>query len=68
MKNAKAYLLNAGKDKEDYVVRQLIIWLPKPVSLFVPEFVMHQIVHYLFVKAKDIIDNGALDGSYKDQE
>lgn len=65
--HAKEYLLNAGKDKEEWVVSEAYALLPVWLK-FIPKKTMHAIVHYLFVKAKDFIDNGKFDNSYKDPD
>lgn len=38
-------------------------FLPRSITIFISEEVMRKIVHYLYVKAKDKLDDGQLNGS-----
>jgi hypothetical protein len=62
---AKDAVLKSGQEQEDFVVKQLMIWLPVRLKALpgVNEENIRKVVHFLYVKAKDLIDNGKLDNS-----
>lgn len=62
-KMAKDKVLNSGKEQEDWVVQQLMIIRPRKCSFFLTEEVVRKIVHWLYGRAKDLIDDGKLNGS-----
>lgn len=64
---AKDTILNSGKEQEDYVVKKLYVLFPKLLS-FVQEKHVRQVVHYLFIKGKDYMDDLKINGSIKDEE
>lgn len=59
---AKDAVLKSGKEQEDYVVKKLYSLFPKALT-FVQEKYVRQVVHYLFVKGKDYLDDLKINGS-----
>lgn len=62
---AKDAVLNSGAQQEEWVVKKAYQFLPRSITIFISEEVMRKIVHYLYVKAKDKLDDGQLNGSVK---
>lgn len=60
---AKDMVLKSGKQQEDWVVKKMYQYLPKGLTKFISEDNMRKVVHYLYHKIKDYIDNGKLDNS-----
>ncbi|KGK88055.1 hypothetical protein [Clostridium sp. HMP27] len=60
---AKDAVLKSGKEQEEWVVKQLYQFLPKTLVAFISEDLMRTIVHYLYIKAKDYLDDGQLNNS-----
>ncbi|MHC1684938.1 MAG: hypothetical protein AB6733_18685 [Clostridiaceae bacterium] len=67
---AKDAVLNSGAEQEQWVIDTLYKLLPKPIQLITSQdqfnYVMRIIVHRLYIKAKDYLDNGILDNSITD--
>jgi hypothetical protein len=59
---AKDAILKSGQEQESWVVERLYRFLPKVFSL-IPEAILRKCVHYLFIKGKDYLDDGQLNGS-----
>lgn len=62
---AKDAVLKSGAQQEEWVVKKAYQFLPRSITIFISEEVMRKIVHYLYVKAKDKLDDGQLNGSVK---
>lgn len=60
---AKDAVLKSGTQQEEWVIRKAYQFLPKSITVFISEKVMRKIVHYLYVKAKDKLDDGILNDS-----
>jgi uncharacterized protein (UPF0333 family) len=60
---AKDNILKSGKKQEDWVVKKAYKYLPKKITIFINEQRMRKIVHYLYVKAKDLADDGEINNS-----
>jgi len=60
---AKDAILKSGHQQEEWVIRKAYQFLPKKITLFINEQRMRSIVHYLYVKAKDYVDDGELNNS-----
>ena len=60
---AKDLVLKSGEKQEDWVVQKAYLILPKKITIFINEARMRKIVHYLYVKAKDLADDGKLNNS-----
>ena len=60
---AKNLVLKSGQKQEDWVVKKAYLVLPKKITIFINEERMRKIVHYLYVKAKDLSDDGKLNNS-----
>lgn len=60
---AKDAVLNSGTQQEDWVVKKLLLLLPKSWLIFLSEDKLRGIVHWLYHKAKDYIDDGQLNDS-----
>ncbi|WP_326514770.1 hypothetical protein [Clostridium intestinale] len=60
---AKDAFLKSGKQQEEWVVKKMQQFLPKPITLFISEELMFKIVDFLYVKAKDYIDDGEFNNS-----
>lgn len=65
-RQAKDAVLKSGKEQEEWVVKQMYQFLPKPLVTFISEELMRNIVHYLYIKAKDYLDDGKLNSSIQD--
>lgn len=63
--DAKDLVLNSSQSQEDWVVVQAYKFLPKWITFFISEPVMHKIVHFLYEKAKDYLDDGQINNSIK---
>lgn len=64
---AKDAVLKSGAEQEQWVVDTLFKLLPKSLQLIAPQdqfnYLMRIIIHRLYVKAKDYLDNGVIDNS-----
>lgn len=64
---AKDAVLKSGAEQEQWVIDTLYKLLPKPIQLITSQdqfnYIMQIIVHRLYIKAKDYLDNGVLDNS-----
>lgn len=60
---AKDAVLKSGAQQEDWVVKKLLQLLPKSWLVFLSEERLKIIVHWLYGKAKDYMDDGKLNGS-----
>jgi hypothetical protein len=59
---AKDAVLKSGKEQEDWVVDKLYKVFPKLLA-FVPDLYVRKVVHFLFIKGKDYLDDGKINGS-----
>ena len=60
---AKDLVLKSGTKQEDWVVEKAYKFLPKKITIFLNEQRMRKIVHYLYTKAKDKLDDGIINNS-----
>ena len=60
---AKDAILSSGKDQEDWVVEQVWKYLPLKFKIFLSEETIRKIIRWLYMKAKDKIDDGQINGS-----
>lgn len=60
---AKNLILKSGKQQEDWVVNKAYLFLPKKLTIFINQERMRRIIHFLYVKAKDKIDDGEINNS-----
>jgi hypothetical protein len=60
---AKDYVLKSGKEQEDWVIIKMYTVMPK--LNVVPEDKLRIVIHWLFIKAKDLVDDGKLNDSEK---
>ncbi|MCX7903289.1 MAG: hypothetical protein N2486_02150 [Caloramator sp.] len=60
---AKDAILKSGQQQEEWVVKKTYQFLPKAWTIFISEETMGKIVHWLYEKAKDYLDDGVLNGS-----
>ena len=60
---AKDLILKSGKKQEDWVVKKAYQYLPRKITIFINEQRMRKIIHYLYVKAKDLADDGEINNS-----
>lgn len=60
---AKDAILKSGHQQEEWVVKKAYQFLPKKLTVFLNEDRMKIIVHYLYIKAKDYIDDGEINNS-----
>jgi hypothetical protein len=58
---AKDEVLKSGKEQEDWVVIQIYKYVP--YVKFIPEIAMRKVVHFLYIKGKDYLDDGQMNGS-----
>lgn len=64
---AKDGVLNSGKEQEDWVVKTLVLILPKQVMFFLNEDTLRKAVKFLYDQAKDYLDDGEFNKSYIDK-
>ena len=62
---AKDLILKSGQQQEDWVIDKAYIFLPKKITAFINRERMRKIIHYLYLKAKDLLDDGKLNNSIK---
>lgn len=62
---AKDAVLRSGAEQEEWVIKALYKFLPGAITIWIPRPVMQTVVHHLYIKAKDYLDNGVLDNSIK---
>lgn len=60
---AKDAVLKSGKTQEDWVVKKAYQFLPKGFTIFISEENMRKMIHYLYSKAKDYLDDGQVNNS-----
>lgn len=60
---AKDAILKSGDEQEEWVVKKLLQLLPKTLIIFISEQTLRKLVHYLYNKAKDYLDDGELNNS-----
>ena len=60
---AKDWVLKSGKKQEDWVVVNAYRFLPKKITVFINQERMRMLVHYLYHKAKDLVDDGEMNNS-----
>lgn len=60
---AKDAILKSGAQQEEWVIRKAYQFLPRKITIFINQERMRKIVHYLYVKAKDLIDDGEMNNS-----
>lgn len=61
---AKEGFLKSGKEQEDWVVKTLMLVLPKQVTFFLNEDSIRKAVSFLYNQAKDYLDDGEFNNSY----
>lgn len=62
---AKDAILKSGKEQEEWVVEKAYVYLPRWITMFISKEVMRKIIAYLYRAAKDYIDDGKINNSYK---
>ncbi|MBK5243053.1 hypothetical protein [Clostridium sp.] len=60
---AKDAILKSGAQQEEWVIRKAYQFIPRRFTIFLSEQRMIKIVHYLYVKAKDYVDDGEINKS-----
>ena len=60
---AKDAVLKSGAQQEEWVVKKLLQLLPRTWVIFISEDRLRKLVHWLYHKGKDYIDDGKLNGS-----
>lgn len=60
---AKDAVLSSGKEQEDWVLIKAYQYLPKWITMFIPEDVMRRLIRYLYHMAKDYLDDGKINNS-----
>ena len=60
---AKDLVLKSGTKQEEWVIHKAYLYLPKKITIFINQERMRRIVHYLYVKAKDLADDGEMNNS-----
>lgn len=58
----------AGKQKFEWVIQQARGLLPKWLQVFLSESTLKQIVQSWFIGIKDLLDDGKINGSQKQQD
>lgn len=62
-RQAKDAVLKSGQEQEEWVVKKAYQFLPVSFRVFISEPVMRWIVHWLYKKGKDYLDDGKLNSS-----
>ncbi len=60
---AKDAVLQSGKAQEDWVLMKAYQYLPKWITIFIPQEVMRKLIQYLYHMAKDYLDDGVINKS-----
>ena len=60
---AKDAILKSGHQQEEWVIKKAYQYLPRKLTIFLSEQRMRKIVHYLYVRAKDYVDDGEINNS-----
>lgn len=60
---AKDAILKSGHQQEEWVIKKAYQFLPRKITLFISEQRMKTIVHYLYFRAKDSVDDGEINNS-----
>lgn len=60
---AKDAILKSGQVQEEWVVRKVYQFLPRRLTILITEQMMRQLVHYMYHKAKDYLDDGKENNS-----
>ena len=60
---AKDFILRGGQAQETWVIDKAYKFLPSRITYFIDKGKMRKIVHYLYVKARDKLDDGKINGS-----
>lgn len=60
---AKDAILKSGLQQEEWVIKKAYQFLPGRITVFLNEQRMRKIVHYLYVRAKDYVDDGEINNS-----
>ncbi len=60
---AKDAILKSGSQQEEWVIKKAYQYLPRRLTVFISEKRMKIIVHYLYIKTKDLIDDGEINNS-----
>ncbi len=60
---AKDAVLKSGKEQEEWVIKNAYKYLPKRITILIPEQTMRKIVKILYKAAKDYLDDGKLNNS-----
>lgn len=64
-KKAKEMILNSGQEQEDWVVMKIYPCLPSVVKVVLSEVLFRKLIRCLYGKAKDYLDDGAMNNSNK---
>lgn len=62
-KMTKYEIIKSGEQQEEWVVKRLYQLMPKACVRFVSEDNMRKVVHWMYRKAKDYLDDSKLNGS-----
>lgn len=60
---AKDAILKSGHQQEEWVIKKAYQFMPRKITIFISEERMRKIVHYLYNRAKDLIDDGQVNNS-----
>ena len=60
---AKDAILKSGHQQEEWVIKKAYQFMPRKVTMFISEQRMKVIVHYLYIRAKDLVDDGEINSS-----
>jgi hypothetical protein len=60
---AKDAVLQSGKTQEDWVLMKAYQYLPKWITIFIPQEVMRKLIQYLYHMAKDYLDDRVINNS-----
>ena len=60
---AKDAVLKSGRAQEDWVLLKAYQYLPKWLTVWIPQEVMRRIISYLYCTGKDYLDDGKINNS-----
>ncbi len=60
---AKDAVLQSGEQQEEWVLVKTYQYLPKWLTLFIPQETMRKLIKYLYHMAKDYLDDGVINKS-----
>ena len=60
---AKDAILKSGHQQEEWVIKKAYQFMPRRLTILINEQRMKIIVHYLYIRAKDLVNDGEINNS-----